>query len=52
MGGGQIFPPGSFLAQFKNVWRKIAETFWLLLLAYYVSFGILSGHQGSKLLPW
>ena len=41
-----------FLLQLKNGWRQIAETLWLLLLAYYTSFGILFGHLRPKLLPW
>ena len=55
MGGGGAnlpHPPGSFLPQFKKDWRLIVETLWVLLLAYYTSFGILFGHQGPKLLPW
>ena len=56
LGGGINLPPGSFLLQLKNGWFYIAETLWLLLLAYYTSFGILfgilSGHQRPKLLPW
>ena len=47
--GWQIcFPPPQavFVLQLKN------ETLWLLLLAYYTSFGIIFGHQGLTLLPW
>ena len=51
IGGGGAPPPPKGL-QLQNGWRKIAETLWLLLLAYYTSFGILFGHQGPKLLPW
>ena len=51
-GGGQICPQAVFCYSSKTVGAKIAETLWLLLLACYTSFGILSGHQGPKLLPW
>ena len=51
-GGGKFAPQAGFLLQLKNGWRKIAETLWLLFLAYYTSFGIIFGHQGPKLLPW
>ena len=51
-GGGGICPQAVFLLQLKNSWCYIAEALWLLLLAYYTSFGILFGHVGPKLLPW
>ena len=50
MGEGGKFAPGSFFATAQK--RLALETLWLLLLAYYTSFGILFGHQGPKLLPW
>ena len=51
-GGGKFALQSGFLLQLKNGWREIAETLWLLLLAYCTSFGILLGHLGPKLLPW
>ena len=50
--GGQLFPPGSFFATAQKRLELDAEALWLLLLAYYTSFGILFGHQGPKLWPW
>ena len=45
-GGGEICPlQAVFLPQLKSGWRQIAETLWLLLLAYYTSFGILYGRS-------
>ena len=51
-GGGKFLPRQFFLLQLKNGRREIAETFWLLMLSYYTSFGMLFGRQGPKLLPW
>ena len=50
-GGGANLPPGSFSTAHKRL-ALDSETLWLLLLAYYTSFGIPFGHQGPKLLPW
>ena len=47
-GGGWRGHQAVTLLQFKNGWRWIAETLWLVLLAYYTSFGIPFGHQGPK----